>query len=81
MSNPSVIDFGGPTPAGGNVEARIMVGGGGNSRLGIYWGSGAPTVSAAQGSIYIRTNGTGVGDRFYINTNGTTTWTSVTTAA
>jgi len=49
--------------------------------LGIYVGSGAPTVSAAQGSLYIRTDGSSTSTRLYVNTNGTTGWTNVTTAA
>jgi hypothetical protein len=48
--------------------------------LGVYFGSGAPTVSAAQGSLYIRTDGSSTSTRAYINTNGTTGWTAVTTA-
>lgn len=51
------------------------------SGLGIYVGSGAPTVSAAQGSLYIRTDGSSTSTRLYVNTNGTTGWTNVTTAA
>lgn len=49
--------------------------------LGIYIGSGAPTVSAAQGSLYLRTDGSSTSTRLYVNTNGTTGWTNVTTAA
>jgi len=49
--------------------------------LGIYVGSGAPTVSAAQGSLYIRTDGSSTSTRLYVNTTGSTTWTNVTTAA
>jgi hypothetical protein len=67
------------TPAGGSTSARLLLGT--TAGFGIYYGSGAPTVSAAQGSIYIRSNGTTTNDRFYINTNGSTTWTAVTTAA
>lgn len=48
--------------------------------LGVYVGSGAPTVSAAQGSLYIRTDGSSTSTRLYVNTNGTTGWTNVTTA-
>jgi hypothetical protein len=48
--------------------------------FGIYFGSGAPTVSAAKGSLYLRSDGTGTGDRAYICT-GTTNWTALTTAA
>lgn len=49
--------------------------------LGIYVGSGLPTVSAAQGSLYIRTDGSSGTTRMYINTNGTTGWTAVNTVA
>ena len=49
--------------------------------FGVFFGSGAPTVSAAKGSLYLRSDGTGTGDRAYINTNGSTTWTALTTAA
>ena len=49
--------------------------------LGIYVGSGVPTVSAAKGSLYLRTDGTTTNDRAYINTNGSTTWTALTTVA
>jgi len=49
--------------------------------LGIYFGSGAPTVSAAQGSLYLRTDGSSTSTRAYINTDGATTWTNITTAA
>jgi hypothetical protein len=51
MSQPSLIDFGGKVTAGGNTENRILLGtvtGGSGGTLGIYWGSGAPTVSAGQ---------------------------------
>lgn len=48
---------------------------------GIYFGSGAPTISAPQGSLYLRTDGSSVSTRLYVNTNGATTWTNVTTAA
>jgi hypothetical protein len=49
--------------------------------FGIYFGSGAPTVSAAKGSLYLRSDGTTTNDRAYINTDGATTWTALTTAA
>jgi hypothetical protein len=53
----------------------------GTGTVGIFFGSGVPTVSAGQGSLYIRTDGSGVNDRLYINTNGTTGWIDVTTSA
>jgi hypothetical protein len=43
-------------------------------------GTGAPTFSAPQGSMYLRIDG-GVNTRVYINTNGTTGWTPLTNAA
>jgi hypothetical protein len=49
--------------------------------MGIYVGSGAPTVAAAQGSLYLRSDGSSTSTRAYINTNGSTTWTALTTAA
>lgn len=48
---------------------------------GVYSGAGAPTLSAAQGSLYLRSDGSSTSTRAYINTDGGTTWTSVTTAA
>lgn len=42
------------------------------SNFGVFFGSGAPTLSAAQGSIYLRSDGA----PFY-NTNGTTGWASL----
>jgi hypothetical protein len=65
------------TPAGGAQAMSI----GTTSALGLYYGSGAPTISAAQGSIYIRTDGSSTSTRLYVNTNGATGWTNVTTAA
>ena len=44
-------------------------------------GSGAPTLAAPQGSLYLRTDGSSTSTRAYINTNGSTTWTAITTAA
>lgn len=49
--------------------------------FGIYFGSTAPTVVAAQGSIYLRTDGSTTATRLYLNTNGSSTWTNVVTAA
>jgi hypothetical protein len=65
------------TTAGG-VQA---IGLGTTAALGIYYGSGAPTISAGKGSLYLRSDGSGVSDRMYVNTDAGTTWTAVTTAA
>jgi len=48
---------------------------------GIYFGSGVPTVTAPQGSLYLRTDGTTTNNRMYVNTDSAATWTGVTTAA
>jgi hypothetical protein len=51
------------------------------ANFGVFFGSGAPTISAAKGSLYLRSDGSTTNDRAYINTNGSTTWTALTTAA
>jgi len=66
-------------PAGGTAGAGFLVSSTANP--GVFFGSGAPTLSAAQGSLYIRTDGSSTSTRLYVNTNGSTTWTNVTTAA
>lgn len=48
---------------------------------GIYSGTGAPSFTAAKGSLYLRLDGSSTSTRAYINTNGATTWTNLTTAA
>jgi hypothetical protein len=68
----------GTAPVAGGAAAFLATS---TAGLGIYVGSGAPTVSAAQGSLYIRTDGSSTSTRLYVNTNGSTTWTNVTTAA
>jgi hypothetical protein len=62
------------TTAGGAKVFEIGEGG-----IALYIGSGAPTVSAIKGSLYIRTDGSSSSTRLYVN-NGTTTWVAVTTA-
>lgn len=51
--------------------------------LVIVTGAGSPagSVTAAQGSLYLNTTGSGVSDRLWVNTNGTTGWTNFVTAA
>lgn len=73
------VSAGTATPAGGSTGARLLFGT--TAGFGIYYGSGAPTVSAAQGSIYLRSDGSSTSTRLYVNTTGSTTWTNVTTAA
>lgn len=72
----SIYQVSGGVTSGGNTNAAIYLS---QNFMGIYFGSGAPTISAAQGSIYLRSDGTST-TRMYINTNGSTGWTTVTTA-
>jgi hypothetical protein len=66
-------------PAGGTASLGLMFSNAPN--FGIFFGSGAPTLSAAQGSLYIRSDGSATNNRAYVNTDGGTTWTALTTAA
>lgn len=52
-----------------------------SSTPGVYSGAGAPSFTAAKGSLYLNTTGSSTSTRAYINTDGGTTWTAVTTAA
>lgn len=65
-------------PVGGTAGAGIMMSS--TAQLGVFFGSGAPTLAAAQGSLYLRTDGSSTSTRLYVNTTGSTTWTNVTTA-
>lgn len=65
-------------PAGGTAGAGLKMSS--TANLGIFFGSGVPTLAAAQGSLYLRTDGSDTSTRMYINTNGSTGWTNVTTA-
>ncbi len=49
--------------------------------VGFTSGTGAPTESASKGTLYVRLDGSSSSTRMYINTDGATTWTSITTAA
>ena len=57
-------------PAGGTAGSGYKFSS--TSNFGIFIGSGVPTLSAAQGSLYLRSDGTP-----YYNNNGTTGWTAV----
>lgn len=65
-------------PAGGTAGAGYKFSS--TSNLGIFFGSGAPSLAAAQGSLYLRTDGSSTSTRLYVNSNGSTTWVAVTTA-
>lgn len=66
-------------PAGGSTSIGYRFSS--TSNYGVFFGSGAPTLSAAKGSLYLRSDGSTTNDRMYVNTNGSTTWTAVITAA
>ena len=66
-------------PAGGTAGAGFKLSS--TADFGVFFGSGAPTLSAAKGSLYLRSDGSGTNNRMYVNTNGATTWTAVITAA
>lgn len=90
------VDVVGGLAATGNVEAGndliavagdvIIQGAGNGVTVGgaqrVLSGAGDPNgaVSAAQGSFYMRTDGSSISTRAYINTNGTTGWTNLVTA-
>ena len=65
----------GTAPVAGGDAAVLMTS---TANLGIFVGSGAPTVSAAQGSLYLRTDGTTTNDRVYVR--GASAWIAITTA-
>jgi hypothetical protein len=66
-------------PAGGSQSQSLNFSS--TANFGVFYGSGVPTLSAAQGSLYLRSDGSSTSTRMYVNTNGSTTWTAVTTAA
>lgn len=55
----------------------------GSAGVDFMSGTGDPngSVTAAKGSLYMRVDGSSVATRAYINTNGSTTWTNLVTAA
>ena len=88
MSLPTLaLDLAGNIPVvdGLGIQFDSQVGspivGGATKHPRIVVGTGAPTFTAPQGSLYIRVDGSSTSTRLYVNTNGSTTWTNVTTAA
>lgn len=66
-------------PTGGTAGKGLLLSS--TSNFGTFFGSGAPTLTAAKGSLYLRSDGSATNNRMYVNTDGGTTWTAVTTAA
>jgi hypothetical protein len=79
VSSKTSVGAGTATTAGGSATSFMQMGT--TAGLGIYFGSGLPTITAAQGSLYIRSDGSSTSTRMYINTTGSTVWTNVVTAA
>ena len=81
----STNGFSSPSTVTALSDSAVAVGGaalllGTTSSVGVYVGFGAPSVSAAKGSLYLRTDGSSTSTRAYINTNGGTGWTNIATA-
>jgi len=68
---------GSSAPANGSSNYGVRLTG--TAGFGVYVGSSAPTLSAAQGSLYLRTEGGTSLTRAYINTAGTSVWTAILT--
>ncbi len=68
------------TPAAASSVAALTMGSAG---VGIFWGTGSPNtaLTAPKGSLYLRTDGSTTNDRVYVNTDASTAWTNITTAA
>src|SRR5258708_6939655 len=65
-----------PAISGGDTSHAYFMASG--SLFGIFYGVGAPTITAAQGSLYLRTDGV-INARLYINTTGSNVWTAFNT--
>lgn len=65
--------------AGGTAGVGLMFSS--TANFGLFAGTGAPTLSAGKGSIYVNTTAAATNTRMYINTDGGTTWTHFTSNA
>jgi len=77
----SILSQGATAATSGGVATPILLAGTAPGLIGVYFGSAAPTISAGQGSLYLRTDGSSGTTRAYINTTGSTTWTAMNTVA
>lgn len=66
-------------PAGGLSTVGIRLSS--TANFGIFLGSGAPTFNAGKGSFYMRTDGSSTSTRLYVNIDGGSSWTAITTAS
>lgn len=79
VSGQASLQTGTSPPASGANTAGIKMSS--TSNFGLFFGSGAPTFSAAQGSLYMRTDGSSSSTRLYVNSTGSTTWVNITSAS
>lgn len=79
VSTPSTVtgNNAGANTSGGNTTPAFTMGASG---IGIYFGDGAPTITATKGSLYLNFTGSSTSTRLYVN-NGTTNWVAITTAS
>lgn len=66
--------------AGGTTGIGLLMSSTSTVNLGVFFGSGAPSIQAGNGSLYINTTGSSTSTRLYVN-NGGSTWVAVTTAS
>lgn len=66
-------------PAGGTAGSGFKFSS--TANFGVFFGSGVPTLAAAKGSLYLRSDGSSTSTRAYINTDGSTAWAAITTAS
>lgn len=65
--------------AAGSTGVGLLLGN--TTNFGIFFGSGAPTIQASKGSLYLNTTGSSTSTRLYVNSTGAATWVAVTTAS
>lgn len=78
-ASPGYFMSGTAIPAGGTAGSGLLLSS--TTNFGVFFGSGAPTLAAAKGSLYLRSNGSTTNDRVYVNTDGSTAWVAITTAS
>ena len=66
--------------AGGSTGIGLLMSSTATVDLGIFFGSGAPTLTAGKGSLYLNTTGSSTSTRLYVNDGGTT-WIAMTSAS
>lgn len=82
--NPGLAARNAPTVAAGTATTAGGAEGvsfGSAPAAGIYFGSGAPTIVAPKGSLYLRTDGSSTSTRLYVASVNDGTWVAVTTAS